>query len=259
MAIRSFLAAALVALAAAPAASAAAAPCDSTCLEHLTDAYLDAMVAKAPARLPWAKVVGYSENGVHMMVGDALWATITAHGAPVLRASDPAAGEAAWLGMVEEHGQPAFLALRLKAVDGRISQVETIVRRKGGPAPFGDPQAWTADEAFARPAPASRKALLAAMDRLAPACVRVDNGVRAPACAPSGKVRARRTPLADAARGVVLATGFFDHPARDLSGPTRYPESLGWIGLYKVRDGRVVRIEDVMTDLPYLMPAPFGG
>jgi hypothetical protein len=257
MPVRQILLAALLALAAAPQALARTA-CDSACLERLTDAYLDAMVAKAPARLPWARVVGYSENGVHMMVGDALWGTITAHAAPVLRASDPVTGEAAWLGVVQEHGQPAFLALRLKAVDGEISEVETIVRRKGGPAPFGDPSAWAAGPAFARPASTARKALLAAAGRWAPGCVRIDNGVRAPACAPTGKVRAQRAPLVDTARGLVLSTGFVDYPARDLSGPTKYPESQGYIGLSKVRDGRVVAIEDVLTDLPYLMPPPFG-
>ena len=256
MAMRPLLLALALSLGAAGAAQAA---CDSACLERLTDAYLDAMVAKTPQALPWAKVVGYSENGVHMMVGDALWATTTAHGAPVLRASDPASGEAAWLGVVEEHGQPAFLALRLKAVDGRISEVETIVRRKGGPAPFGDPVAWAADPASAAPAKMSRKALLVARGRFAPGCVRVDNGVRAPACAPTGKVRAQRAPLADAARGIVVATGFFDYPARDLSGPTKYPESQGYIAAFKVRDGRIVRVESVLTDLPYLMPPPFGG
>jgi hypothetical protein len=229
--------------------------CDRACLEGLTDAYLEAMVAKAPAKLPWAPVVRYSENGVHMMVGDALWATITAHGAPVLRASDPVAGEAAWFGEVQEHGQPAFLALRLKAVDGRIAEVETLVRRKGGPAPFGDPEDWRADPAFARPSPGARKALLDAAGHLAPGCLRADNGVRQSACVPV-RPRAQVLPLADAARGIVVATGFFDYPARDLSGPTKYPESQGYIAAYRVRGGQVVAVEGVLTDLPYLMPPP---
>lgn len=255
MSIRSFLLSAALALGFAGAARAA---CDGICLEKLTDRYLDAMVAKAPQALPWADVVGYSENGVGMMVGDALWATITAHGAPVLRASDPVTGEAAWFGMVEEHGQPAFLALRLKAIDGKISEVETIVRRKGGPAPFGDPSAWVAGPAFASPEPAPRKALLAAQARFGAGCERIDNGVRAPACTPSGTVRAQRAPLVDVRRGLVLTTGFFDYPARDLSGPTKYPESQGFIALSKISGGRVAAVQDVLTDLPYLMPAPFG-
>ena len=73
MRIRHLLLAAMLTLAAVPPALARTAPaksaCDSACLERLTDAYLDAMVAKTPAKLPWARVVGYSENGVHMMVG----------------------------------------------------------------------------------------------------------------------------------------------------------------------------------------------
>ncbi len=58
---------------------------------------------------------------------------------------------------MEEHGQPAFFALRLKAEDGKIAEAETVVRRKGGPPQFGDPAAFRPDPVFAR-APAVDRA-----------------------------------------------------------------------------------------------------
>ena len=114
-------------------ASAPARGCDRACLTGLAERYMDAMVARTPAVLPWAQPNRLSENAVALDVGDGLWGTISGHGQPVLEAADPATGQAAWFGVVQEHGQPAFLALRLKAEDGKITEVETVVRRKGGP------------------------------------------------------------------------------------------------------------------------------
>src|SRR5579862_7564870 len=117
-----------------------AADCDRQCLYGFVDQYLQALVAKDPSRLPWAKTVEFSENNVVLAVGDGLWGTITGMGHEDARAADPANGEVAYLGVVSEHGQESFFALRLKVDDRKISEVETIVDRKGlGPGPFGDP------------------------------------------------------------------------------------------------------------------------
>ena len=116
--------------------------CDRQCLYGFVDQYLQALVAKDPSRLPWAKSVKFTENNVVLAVGDGLWGTITGMGHEDARAADPANGQAAYLGVVSEHGQESFFALRLKIDDRKISEVETIVDRKGlGPGPFGDPDA----------------------------------------------------------------------------------------------------------------------
>ncbi|HXX71406.1 MAG TPA: hypothetical protein VEI55_03875 [Candidatus Acidoferrum sp.] len=114
--------------------------CDRQCLYGLVDQYLAALVARDPARLPWAAGAQFTENNVTLAIGDGLWGTITGRGADDLRAADPEKGQVAYFGVVEERGNQAFFALRMKIQDRAITQVETIVNRKGyGPGPFGDP------------------------------------------------------------------------------------------------------------------------
>ena len=114
--------------------------CDRKCLYGLVDAYLDALAAKDPSRVPWAKRVQFTENNVALQIGDGLWGTISGRTAYDLRVADPSSGEVAFFGVVEEHGVPSFFAMRLRVEGRRISEVETIVDRKGlGPGPFGDP------------------------------------------------------------------------------------------------------------------------
>jgi hypothetical protein len=109
-------------------------------LYGLVDQYLDALVAKDPSRLPWATMVKFTENNVSLQVGDGLWGTISGMGPEDVRAADPATGQAAYFGVIDERGNKSFFALRLKVEDLKISEVETIVDRKGyGPGPFGDP------------------------------------------------------------------------------------------------------------------------
>jgi hypothetical protein len=119
-----------------------AADCDRQCLYGFVDRYLQALVAKDPSRLPWAKSVQFSENNVQLTVGDGLWGTISGMGPEDVRAADPSKGQVVYMGVVSERGERSFFALRLKIDDHKISEVETIVDRKGlGPGPFGDPAA----------------------------------------------------------------------------------------------------------------------
>lgn len=265
----------------------AAGPCDRACLTALAERYMDALVARTPDKLPWAEVVRYSENSVPMAIGDGTWGTVTARSKTALEAADPVAGEVAWIGEVEEHGQPGYYAMRMKVEDGKIAGVEAVIRRKGGPPEYGDPAAWTPDPEFgkaeAKPPPraqmvAAANAYLDALEgkpkaapRLAADCMRRVNGVAASAgCAdqikagefkPLEKVRARRYPVVDTARGVVIAEGFEDFPERQdvYSGrpaPAKYPYSLGFLAAFKIKDGRIERVEAISTALPYGMPAP---
>jgi hypothetical protein len=118
----------------------AANDCGRKCLYGVVDQYLDALVAKDPSRLPWARMVKFTENNVSLQVGDGLWGTISAMRPEDVRAADPANGQVAYFGVVDEHGTKSFIALRLKVEDHKISEVETLIDRKGyRPGPFGDP------------------------------------------------------------------------------------------------------------------------
>jgi hypothetical protein len=80
---------------------------------------------------------------------DGLWGTATAVDFPGLELSDPQTGNAAWFGLVEENGNPAYFALRIKVEDGEITEAETVVNRLPDmPKPFGDPSAFEHDPAF---------------------------------------------------------------------------------------------------------------
>jgi hypothetical protein len=258
--------------------------CDDACLGGLAEDYMRALVMHASDGLPWATRVRYSENSVGMMVGDALWGTASAATAPLI-AADPASGNVAWFGTVAEHGEPAYYAMRLKIHDGRISEIESVVARRGNSGVFGKPQELTHDPEFTKPLPQgehpSRASLNALIERyydgasapgaggpLDPDCLRLTNGVPAPATALANgteHIRERRILVVDVTRGVVVAAGFLDRPEPYLSAapaesaaesPPRYPHSSGFMEVFKIRHGRIVRIESVSSLLPYLMPMP---
>lgn len=230
--------------------------CDSACLTGLVDDYLEAMIAfdgmalpGSLAPLPWAESVGFTENDVGLMVGDGLWGSSTAVGEGYTLA-DPATGNVLWFGIVEEHGQPAYAALRL-GVEGRsIAAVETIVGREGSPAPFAPTAGYAVDPAFAATVPASDRlprrrleALVAGYydsveqndgtlhTEIADDCRRLTNGFATSHVEGSNisgcrqqleagwyryvdGVRALRMPIVDEARGVVVAIALLDHAAR---------------------------------------------
>jgi hypothetical protein len=122
-----------------------------------------------------------------------------------------------------------------------------------------------------------------------PACNRVENGLQttnnpdkplgptsALGCAEQFKLgvyryddrlRARRYPLVDEQRGLVLAAGFIDHSGRlgdyRLTDGTpavsviRHPHSFYFIELFKIVDGKLRQIESVFITVPYSMPSPW--
>ena len=114
-------------------------------LYALAEAYLDALEAHDPARLPWAEGAIFTENNVRLAPGDGLWNTISARRRSYdLKAADPATGQVAWFGLVEEHGHPAIMGLRLAVAGGEIAEVETIVCRSMEFGPFPSIETYVA-------------------------------------------------------------------------------------------------------------------
>jgi hypothetical protein len=99
-------------------------------LYAVLDSYLAALKAQDPAGVRWAKQVRNTENNVALMVGDGLWRTITALGTYDLRFADPQLGQVGFFGTVTETEETAAFTLRLKVVDGAVSEVETLVVRQ---------------------------------------------------------------------------------------------------------------------------------
>jgi hypothetical protein len=232
-------------------AEVAAAGCGAVCLGKLADAFLAGLISrKQGADVPWTDRVRYTENGVGMTVGDGIWATVTARTATPLVIADPATDSIVWIGGIEEHGQPGWLALRLKASGGRIAEAEVIIRRKEGRPPYADPTGFARDAAFGQASahqPRERLIGLAQgylnsiaandgtlLTRIAPACERTENGlVMTSGAAPLAKIatgcegqikaglfrdvdrlRGIVFPVVDEERGLVVAIGMRDYAGR---------------------------------------------
>ena len=80
-------------------------------------------------------------------------------------------------------------------------------------------------------------------------------------------LRARRFPLVDEERGLVMASGFIDHSGvldrytltdgREIDAPIRYPHSFYLLELFRIEDGKIRQIEAVFVTVPYGMASPW--
>jgi hypothetical protein len=271
--------------------------CDRACLLAMADRYLAALVERKPETLPWAKTVRFTENSVPMAIGDGLWGSIRRKGEGGLHAADPESGNVAWLGVVYDHDAPAYMGLRLKVVDGKISEVESVVARARNPGPFADPLKYQPDVQFTQALASSQRTPRERMVSLAqgygstvqlndgklftqfdPGCSRNENGVMVmKSCEAQLKlgllrsvdrVRDGRFTVIDEEHGLVVATSFADTSARALEYRTaegapwqlaeRYPSSREWFEVYRIRGGRIQKIEAVSVFQPYRMPSPWA-
>jgi len=113
-------------------AAASATACGDGCLKGFMDAYLNALARHDPARVPVAAHYRYTENGAELTLGEALWVTFNRYGAYRHDVYDPqSGGVASYVTLLENHEFPFpdFLAVRLKVVHGRITEIETVVDR----------------------------------------------------------------------------------------------------------------------------------
>jgi hypothetical protein len=113
----------------ATAAAQSRASCDRTCLTGLLDRYVDALVARAPSRLPLTATVKFTENGQRLELGDGLWRTVTGKGGYRLDMVDVDAGQAVLMGTIREADTPTIFVLRLGVIQQTIAEIETLVIR----------------------------------------------------------------------------------------------------------------------------------
>jgi hypothetical protein len=148
--------------AAAPSAMAMPAPpCNRACLDGFIDRYLDAMQAHDPSLELFARDVRFTENGIRLPFGnEGLWHDMSGHGTYKFYVPDVEAGQVAFIGTVRTGGTTTTegtlvaLALRLKIVGNRITEVEQLAIRPdntaqvtGGGAPATPPRFPPAGEA----------------------------------------------------------------------------------------------------------------
>jgi hypothetical protein len=83
------------------------------------------------------------------------------------------------------------------------------------------------------------------------------------------RLRARRFPMVDEERGLVLAFGFIDHSGRlaeyqltdgrTVRSPVRRPHSFYLAELFKIDHGMICQIEANFITVPYNMPSPWDS
>lgn len=110
--------------------------CDRKCLYKIADKYMEALEKKDPSRVNWADEMMFTESGVQLQIGDGLWGTISSKHDYDLKIADPSTGQVAVFEVVEEHGHPAIIAVRIKVENKKISEVETVLSRKVDASPF---------------------------------------------------------------------------------------------------------------------------
>ena len=82
------------------------------------------------------------------------------------------------------------------------------------------------------------------------------------------RIRERKYPIVDVERQVVVASGFFDHAntfdtykltnGREMKTILKWPNSITLLEAFKIKDGKIYRIEAVFTYVPYFMHSPFA-
>lgn len=192
---------------------------------------------------------------------------------------------------------------------GRISEAESlVVRQSDSGIKFENPRYWDKPILNAGvEAPVSREEMVRLSDgyfstlqlndgtlrtKFHPDCERVENGVQtthnpefakivpvsALGCEEQfrmgnyrydDRLRARRYPMVDEERGLVLAYAFIDHSGRlaeyqltdgrTVRSPVRRPHSF-YIGeLFKIDHGMICQIEANFITVPYNMPSPWDS
>jgi len=104
--------------------------CNRSCLDRLVDRYLAALVAHEPGQVPIAADAKFVENTKPMKPGEGLWKRASAAPSSFkLYVPDPVAEQVGFLGVMQEDGKPIELALRLKLLNGRITEMEHLIAR----------------------------------------------------------------------------------------------------------------------------------
>lgn len=103
--------------------------CDRACLTSFVDQYLSALSAHDPSQLPTTDTVRFTEDAVEMNLGEGLWQTISSVSNYRLDFVDVNNSTVISHNLIEDDGNKAFLALRLKVEGDKVSEIETMVVR----------------------------------------------------------------------------------------------------------------------------------
>jgi hypothetical protein len=103
--------------------------CDRQCLTGVLTTYLNAMVAHNPKAVPVAANFRFTEDMKELKLGEGVWQSPIALGTYRMDFIDVRQGVAAVHAVLEENGMPILFGARLKVVDRKLTEAETLVVR----------------------------------------------------------------------------------------------------------------------------------
>jgi hypothetical protein len=109
--------------------TAVAPECDRACLTHTMDQYLAALVRHDPSGLPLNRDARFTENTMPLKIGkEGLWISATqAPGTFRIYVVDVPNDEVGLMGLMQAWGKPVLVAIRLRLVNGKITEVEHVL------------------------------------------------------------------------------------------------------------------------------------
>ena len=113
--------------------------CDRACLAGFLDQYLNALVANDATQAPLSFGFRQTENAIVVPNDEGLWSSVTGLGVLQRRYYDPAGSTAGYFGLLDEDGEPAIVALRLKVSGKQITEAEWHIGREGDVGIRGEP------------------------------------------------------------------------------------------------------------------------
>jgi hypothetical protein len=210
--------------------------------------YLEALLIHDHTRLKLAENCKATENGLPLILGEGIWQTVRTI---VLRKSfvDASENQVGFWGVLEEKGgEKALFVLRLKIIDDQITEIETLLSRKGS-HPLFSPDTARNNPLWDTTIPESDRLTREELIRIAesyfggieksdgslvlfhPDCQRKENGIKTTNnpdllyfSTQAGlyrmdyimKVRERRYPIVDIDRGLIWGIGVFDIPGTNV-------------------------------------------
>ncbi len=109
-------------------------------LVKLMDQYLDALVKHDSSLVPLAKDVKLVENTEATPIGKGLWENTTGPGTTEYKiyVADPVLDQIGYMGLLQEKGKPVQIGIRLKLVNGEITEIDHMIWRQiAEPMPEG--------------------------------------------------------------------------------------------------------------------------
>jgi len=267
----------------------APAACDRACLSDVVTRYLNSLIAHDPKQAPLADNARFTEDAAVKPVGDGFWKTATKLRPYRTDFLDVRQGTAAVHAVMEENGAPVLFAARLKVVNRKITEIESMVVRNAQEAMLFAPD--TLKEKSVAMTTMPDKAQLTPRDQMvqiairypeglrigsfvksdvpfAPGAYRIENGVRmgGPGCTfqpPSCEdLRNQRIPTLAGMRRRVIAVDeeaglvllWLDFGAGSLMGANAAGKSLVTFEGFKIYGGQVHAVEAVFKGMPLNSP-----